>query len=215
MEFEEVLKKRRSVRHFQDRQVRREDLLKIVSEARLAPSWANAQEYRVYIAEKDTVRMIRSEFMEASKQNVGLSDYSFTQRDSWSERERRVMKTFEKEIGEYVGDDYGEFIEAQDSLFHAPCIAYLTLPNNASTWSKSDLGAFEMMLLLCAANQGIDSIVAQAFVKFPEIIRRHLPITKEEDIVIGIGLGYAAEEDKLNGFRSPRKPLTSVLTLKE
>ncbi len=214
MEFEEILKRRRSVRRFTNQQVREETIIQIMNEARHAPTWANAQETRIYVAAKGTARMIRKEYEEASAKGLGLSDYSFTHREDWSERERKAMKNFEGQIGSFIGDDYSEFIEVQNSLFNAPCIAYLTLPYDASTWSKSDLGAMEMLILLCAANREVDSIVAQAFVKYPEIIRKHLQIPESEEIIIGIGLGYKAD-DNINEFRSPRKSLTNILTIKE
>ncbi|MCR5626098.1 MAG: nitroreductase family protein, partial [Lachnospiraceae bacterium] len=46
MEFEEILKRRRSVRRFTDQQVREETIIQIMNEARHAPTWANAQETR-------------------------------------------------------------------------------------------------------------------------------------------------------------------------
>ena len=58
-------------------------------------------------------------------------------------------------------------------------------------------------------------IVAQAFVKYPDIIRKHLDIPGSEEIVIGIGRGYEDEDDSVNKFRSPRKPLSTILTIKE
>ena len=214
MEFEEILKRRRSARWFTDQQIREETIIQIMNEARHVPTWANAQETRIYVAAKSTARMIRKEYEEASAKGLGLSDYSFTHREDWSERERKAMKNFEGQIGNFIGDDYSEFIEAQNCLFNAPCIAYLTLPGDASTWSKSDLGAMEMLILLCAANREVDSIVAQAFVKYPEIIRKHLQIPESEEIVIGIGLGYKADV-KINEFRSPRKSLNNILTIRE
>ena len=99
MEFEEILKRRRSVRRFTDQQVREETIIQIMNEARHAPTWANAQETRIYVAAKNTARMIRKEYKEASAKGLGLSDYSFTHREDWSERERKAMKNFERQIG--------------------------------------------------------------------------------------------------------------------
>lgn len=82
-------------------------------------------------------------------------------------------------------------------------------------WARTDLGAFEMMLLLCAANKGIHSVVAQTFVKYPDIVRKHLYIPENEGIIIGIGLGYAEEADRMNSFRSSRKALSTIVTIKE
>lgn len=218
MDFEDVLKRRRSVRKFTDQQVRQETIIQIMNEARLTPTWANAQETRIYVASKNTARIIRKEYEDASAKGLGLSDYSFTAKENWSDREKKAMKGFEKEIDHYMeenGISAADFFAGQNCLFNAPCMVFLTLPKDAATWSKSDLGAYEMMILMCAANRGVDSIVAQAFVKFPDIIRKHLPVPEDEDIIIGIGLGYEDEEDKINRFRSSRKSLTTTFMLKE
>jgi len=60
--------------------------------------------------------------------------------------------------------------------------------------------------------RGVDSMAAYEIVKYPEAIRRFLPIPQDEAIVMGIALGYA-DERKINGFRSDREPLENVLTL--
>jgi len=92
----------------------------------------------------------------------------------------------------------------QDELFDAPAIVFLTLPKEASKWAIMDLGAFEMAIMLSAANKGIASMPAYAFVKYPEIIRSHLPIPDEEDIAMGIGLGYAKEDAHINMYQSKK-----------
>lgn len=51
MEFSEVLKKRRSIRKFKDRQVSREVLLELVEAASLAPSASNLQAWRFCIVD--------------------------------------------------------------------------------------------------------------------------------------------------------------------
>ncbi|MBR1740884.1 MAG: nitroreductase family protein, partial [Lachnospiraceae bacterium] len=53
MEFEEILRKRHSVRKFDNRQIREDMLWDIIDDARKSPSWANAQERGVYIASKE------------------------------------------------------------------------------------------------------------------------------------------------------------------
>ena len=105
MEFEDVLKRRRSVRKYTDQQVRQETIIQIMNEARLTPTWANAQETRIYVASKNTARMIRKEYEEASAKGLGLSDYSFTAKENWSDREQKAMKAFEKEIDHYMEEN--------------------------------------------------------------------------------------------------------------
>ena len=51
MDFEQLLKERRSVRAYKDEKVAHELLEQIVKEAQQAPSWANMQASRTYVVE--------------------------------------------------------------------------------------------------------------------------------------------------------------------
>lgn len=216
MEYTEVIKNRRAVRSFSRRQVAYNDLVQVIVEAQHAPSWANAQEHKVYIAAKDVARRIREEFIERSEQGlIGISDYTFTHREEWSRNAQNNMELFEHGMERHMGDEFNQFVHAQDTLFDAPALCYLTVPKDTSKWALIDLGAYEMSILLSAANMGIDSIVAYAFVKHPDIIRKHLPIPETEDIAIGIGLGYAEPEAKINKFRSSRVDVSNILNIRE
>ncbi len=72
-----------------------------------------------------------------------------------------------------------------------------------------------MALVLSATEHGLDSIVSYASVKYPEILRKYLPISDDENIVIGIGLGYRDENVKINQFRSTRVSMSQFSTIKE
>jgi nitroreductase len=56
MEFYDVLKRRHSTRSFQDREVEKEKIERIVSAASLAPSAGNLQAYRVYVVKTKEVK---------------------------------------------------------------------------------------------------------------------------------------------------------------
>ena len=181
MEFEEILRKRHSVRKFDNRQIREDMLWDIIDDARKSPSWANAQERGVYIASKEKAKLIRKEFIErAEKEMIGISDFSFTHRNEWSARAQKNMEEFENSVERYMGEDFGEYVKVQDTLYDAPVIVFLTLPKGAPTWAILDLGAFEMALMFSATAHGLDSMVAYAFVKYSDV--------DEENIIIGIGL---------------------------
>ena len=51
-------------------------------------------------------------------------------------------------------------------------------------------------------------------VKFPAELRPLLSVPEDEEIVMGIALGYAAE-DSINEFVSARLPLEEILTIKK
>ena len=149
MDFDEIIRRRRSVRRFDEQQVRRETIIEIINDARTAPSWANSQERKVYIATHSCAAAIRREYLEQSQRGmIGISDFSFTHRAEWSKRAQDNMAEFESGMEKFMGDDVEEFVHVQDTLYDAPTIVYLTLPKEASKWAILDMGAFEMALMM-------------------------------------------------------------------
>ncbi len=106
------------------------------------------------------------------------------------------------------------FRAPQDELFHCGAAVYLTIAKGSPDWAAYDLGAFGQTLMLSAKSRGIDSIPAYAFVKFPEVVRRHLGIPEDEIVFLGIGLGYATDKP-INGYRSARVPQEGMLTIRD
>lgn len=76
------------------------------------------------------------------------------------------------------------------------------------------VAGFGMALMLAARNHGVDSIPAYEIVKFPTELRPLLSVPEDEEIIMGIALGYASE-DSLNGLVSTRLPLEDILIIKE
>lgn len=59
MDLKEAIYNRRSIRFFTDKKIEQETLIDLVKDAQMAPSWANSQPWRVYIATGETLRKIR------------------------------------------------------------------------------------------------------------------------------------------------------------
>lgn len=93
-------------------------------------------------------------------------------------------------------------------------ILQLTISKDAPVWEILDAGAFEQSLLLSAYNQGVDTIVAVAFVAHASYLHKKLNIPDDEAVVMGIGMGYRGD-DKINKFKSDRVPLDDILTIKD
>ena len=85
--------------------------------------------------------------------------------------------------------------------FNAPTIVYLCLNKGYSKWSAYDLGALSMAIMLAAKDRGIDSIPAASVVRYPDILRKILKIPDDEDIIVGIALGYEEKCDA-NDYRA-------------
>ena len=64
-----------------------------------------------------------------------------------------------------------------------------------------------MSVMLAAKEKGIDSVPAYEAIIYPDILRKYLKISDDEDIVIGIALGYEDQENILNKLRGKKLSL--------
>ena len=66
-----------------------------------------------------------------------------------------------------------------------------------------------MALMLAAKDRGIDSIPATSVVVFPDVLRKILKIPDNEDIIIGIAMGYE-EKCNANDYRASKLKIDDV-----
>ena len=216
MEFKEVAEERHSVREFKEDAIPEEILKDIIKTAERTPSWENSQPWNVYIATGETLRQIRESWREKYAHEIkGSPEMPTGHRTNFSQRSQKSMEDFMDEVGKFTGDmELTAFLKANADLFHAPALVYLTLTKGHTSWPVYDLGAFGMSLMLAAKDLGVDSIPAYEIVKFPDILRPALGVPKDQELIMGIALGYAKEET-LNDFHSTRLPLEDILTIKD
>ena len=106
------------------------------------------------------------------------------------------------------------FREIGGRLFRARVLVILCMDKTLSTWTAFDFGLLSQTIMLAARGYGVDSIVAQAFVSQPDILRKELGIPDNLQIVIGMGLGYQNPKSIINTYRSPRRSLQEAVTFK-
>jgi nitroreductase len=216
MEFEDVLERRRSVRDFDGKPLDEQAIRKVIEQAGRAPSWANAQPWRVYVATGDTLARIRSRHVDLARRGVrGASDFENMHRGDWGAQAKGNMNGWSRDLFyRYLnGDPEESFAFSNARLFNASAVAYLTVERPFTEWSVLDLGAFEQTLALAAANQGIDTMIAYELVKYPKVVREEMGIPRDEELAIGVAMGRATG-DWLNGYRSPRMKVDEYLTIK-
>ena len=209
--FKELMKERHSIRKFQKKEIPENILKEIISISLLSPSWGNTQPWNIYVASGNTLEEIRKIWISKNKENIkGYSDIPAGHRTDFSERSQKIMENLLNQVGEFLKDPtMKEFSEANATMFSAPTVVYLTLPKGHTKYSILDLGALEMSIMLAAKDYGVDSIVAYELIKYPDVLRNSCKIPENEDIVIGIALGYE-ENDILNKFRANKLSLEEV-----
>ncbi len=218
MEFSQAIKSRYSCRAYLDKPVDESVIRSLVETAHRSPSWGNTQPWRIWVAGGETAATIRQE-------NVKLAEAEAPTRPEipMPQSLQGVMKKRYTEVGKALFALMGIGREDEEkrkahflnnyNAFGAPALVYLTAPEGQTSYTVMDIGAFVNAFCLAATDQGLATCIQGALARYPDVVREHLPIPEDEKIVVGIALGYADEEAKINSFRSSRLPLDEILTL--
>ena len=167
-EFSELLRKRRSIREFEDREVASETIEEIIKESCLAPSSGNGQPWKfVIVNSKEWLKKLSDE----SKKNL-LAD-------------------IEKDPGVYV-KRYEEGLknEAFNVYYDAPCLVFLCgVKGLHSLKVDCSLAACYFMFAAAAKGLGTCWIGLGSNIRDPELLGQ-LGISEDLQIVAPLILGY-------------------------
>lgn len=217
MEVNKALTTRKAIRKFTDQQVTRTDIETLVQLAQTTPTWVNSQSQRVYVAMGDTLSSIRTAQHDLVTSNAPLnSDLPMGHRSDWSTIAQQNMQDWNAGLVKTLGSDFRAKIDQEAAnLYNSQAVVYLALTKGYSPWALYDLGAFGQSLMLAAQERGIDTMPAYQFIKYPQMLRKHLSVTPDEDLILGIGLGYRDTEAPVNQITAERMPLDTILTIQD
>ncbi|HML36279.1 MAG TPA: nitroreductase [Bacillota bacterium] len=210
MNVMEALKTRRSARAFLPKPIEKEKLHAIFEAAARTPSWANTQPWEVFVASDATLERIREGYRQNYENKVpGAPE---TPRPiAWPDAEKKRQQQLYPDMKRDCGDAVEKFGSLNMSMFNAPAVIFLCIDQVLSEWSMYDVGAYAQSIMLAAQEQGLSTIPAITLVLYPDVIRREMNIPKDLKITIGIAIGYADEDNKINDFKSGRKPLKETV----
>ena len=214
----EALNSRHSVRAFKPDPVNKETLMKIMSAANQAPSWADTQPWEIYIAAGEVLNKLRRDFLANYDQGVE-SKTDLPRPADWPPALKQRMNENMTQRFAAMGIDRNDK-EAREAnarrnyeFFGAPAVVYLCLDKDLTPWSIFDMGLVAQSIMLAAQEYEVDSIPAVSLVAYPELIRQELGIPDNLMILVGIALGYAKPDDPANKPRSLRRPVEEVVRI--
>jgi nitroreductase len=168
MEFQELLRNRRSIRDFQEKEVPLDTVTDIIRESCLAPSSGNGQPWQfVVINRKETMKRLSDE----SKKNL-LSDIAQNP-DSPAKKYEDTLRNEEFNV-----------------FYNAPCLVYVIGPQDYRLLDV-DCSLFACYLMLAAAARGLGTcwIGLGTNVRNPELMRE-IGIPEDCRIVAPIIIGH-------------------------
>lgn len=174
MEFFEVIKNRKSTRKFSDKKVLKEDVIKMIESARLAPSAADRQNwYFLILAGKE-----KDDIVDIMKQKLDKDKILL---DNLKHSTKKYRPT-----SSLRGSIY--------AIKEAP-ILILALRKNQKEWIEGDylsMGAAIENISLTATDLGIDTLWIRDVVYVRNKIIKHLKYN-DMDLVSAIAVGYSCE----------------------
>lgn len=213
MNVSEALQTRRSCRAFKPDPFDRDMLVDILNTALCTPSWANSQPWEIFVAGGEMLKEINQAYLENRQNNVSVST-DITSPKGWPEVHAGRKKVFMSGLSLAAGEAFKQFGKLNQEFFKAPAVIYLCMDKRLTTWSMYDLGALSQSIMLAATERGIATITAVSLVHYPEILRSKLDIPDNLFIVIGIAIGYKDEQHPINKFRSVRRSVLDIATIK-
>jgi len=168
IDFSELLKKRRSIRDFEDKEVPMELIDKIIKDSCLAPSSGNGQPWRfIIVSNKKWIKRLSDE----SKKNflVQLAENP----DAPIKRYERILRNKELNV-----------------FYNAPCLVYIVGPKDIrSVYADCALAACYFMFSATTKGLGTFWVGLGANIRDPEILDK-IGMPEDCQIVAPIIVGY-------------------------
>ena len=208
-----LLHRRHSCRAFLPQQVPHATIEDIVLAAGRAPSWCNAQPWKLIITSGNETTAFRDQLVQAAS---GQPDPDYEWPNSYTgvyqERRREVGWQLYNSVGVTKGDREGAARQSARNfvMFDAPHIAIIHAPAELGTYGALDCGGFITAFTLAAEALGIASIPQAAVAGYAGAIRDHFGITDDRKILCAISFGYKDPEHPANSFRTDRAPIEQI-----
>lgn len=214
--FDTLVRTRRSVRGFLDKQVPSSVMRQIFETARWAPSGTNVQPWHVCVASGEVTEKLRAGFMSrATNKEPIKTDHPPDGRidDIWRERKRGCARALYNAMGIEWEDKAGRARAAyrNSEFFDAPHVVFLSMHEDFGTQSAADVGMFAQTLMLAMTAHGVASCAQGSLRNYPDFVRSTFGLDPKIKILFGISFGYEDTSVPANNARTERAPLDEIV----
>ena len=216
MDISKALLERKSVRAFLSKPVSHDDILKILSHARHAPSGTNTQPWEVAVVtgqkKLELDNLLVKQFRDGNKSQMDYNYYPVEQMPK-EMQERRVACGLQMfgalDIKREDKEKRMTQWEKNYTAFGAPVCLYFFANSKLEKGSFMDYGMFLQSIMLMATSMGLASCPQAALAEQPQIVKSVLGYPKDSILVCGMALGYEDTTDIVNSYRTPREEVTN------
>jgi nitroreductase len=212
VQFEKLIKARRSIRGYRRDPVPVAVIDEIIEVAKWAPSSMNTQPWRVHVVTGAPLDRIR----EGNTRNMvaGIPPRrDFPMKEAYEGMHRKRQVAVAVQLFEAMGiarDDQArrtDWVMRGFRQFDAPVSLVITYAKylEPAAISQFDLGAFTHAIVLSAWERGLGCVINGQGIMQSSVVREHAGIPDDENIMICIAMGYPDDDFVANTVKSVRE----------
>lgn len=216
--LEQLLNERFSCRAFQDRELPRPVIVRLLTLAQRSASWCNTQPWQVTVTTGAGTERFRSALSAHARERGQDVSPDFGQPDEYHGVYRQRRRVTGWQLYEAVGVQRGDRAASAEQafqnyrLFGAPHVAIITTDASQGVYGAVDAGTYVGTFLLAACSLGIAAIAQAALAMHSPFIREYFSIPGDRKVLVGISFGYPDTGHPANSYRTARAPLAEVVT---
>lgn len=211
MQFEDLVRSRRSIRGYKSKQIPKELLEEIIDIAKGAPSSMNTQPWHLHVVTGEPLDRIRKGNTERMVAGV-TPKRDFPMKEAYEGVHRQRQIEVAVQLFEAMGiarDDKEkrtDWVMRGFRQFDAPVSIVLTYDKilEPAAISQFDLGAISYGICLAAWERGLGTVINGQGIMQSAVVREHARIPDDQNILTCIAMGYPNEEFSANAVKSRR-----------
>lgn len=214
----EALRTRQSARAFLPTPVPLAIVMKLLDQARWAPSGSNIQPWRAHALSGAPLQAVVDETMTMAKAGqVPEQEYLYYANplpEIYLQRRRANGWGLYGHLSIGKGDRVASTAQAlrNFTFFGAPVALFFFIDAGLEKGSWVDYGMFLQSFMLAAREHGLHTCPQAAWLPYHALARRHCGMDKGWTLVCGMALGHLDTTEYVNGFRTPRLPVSDFLS---
>ncbi|MAV33596.1 MAG: nitroreductase [Deltaproteobacteria bacterium] len=211
MDFETLVRTRRSVRGYKKKSVPRRIIEEIIDVAKGAPSSMNTQPWHLYVVTGEPLDKIRKGNTERMLAGV-KPQRDFPTKEAYEGIHRQRQVDIAKQLFGAMGIERDDKERRQDWVmrgfrqFDAPVSIVLTYDKilEPAAIGQFDLGAISYGICLAAWERGLGTVINGQGVMQTPVVREYAKIPDSQNILTCIAMGYPDDEFSANRVKSLR-----------
>ncbi|NJN50856.1 MAG: nitroreductase [Gammaproteobacteria bacterium] len=217
MEFEEVVRGRRSIRGYKPDPVPRAVIEEVIELATRSPSSMNTQPWHLYVVTGEPLERIRKGNTERNLAGVKPSR-EIRSHGAYEGVHRQRQIEIAVQLFQAMGIERNDSERRQDWVlrgfrqFDAPLCVVVTYDKElqGGDIAQFDCGAVVNGLVQAAWSKGLGAVVNSQGIMQSPVVREHAGIADDQVIMICVAMGYPDDDFPANAVVSKRRPVAEV-----